>query len=85
MMLNKVSAWTALNPKRESLDRDYQMSSTPPRHRYLTRDERLQCQTLRLAGHKQEFIADLLGFTRRQVGYALASKRVTLKKRKGRP
>ena len=69
----------------------YQMSghqdppSTPPRHRYLTRDERLQCQTLRLAGHKQEFIADLLGFTRRQVGYALASERVTPKKHKGRP
>jgi len=59
--------------------------STPPRHRYLSRDKRLQCQTLRLAGHTQQFIADLLGFTRRQVGYALASERVTPKIRKGCP
>jgi transposase len=42
-------------------------------------------QTLHLAGHTQQFIADLLGITRRQVGYAIASKQVTPKKRTGRP
>ncbi|OAG04261.1 uncharacterized protein CC84DRAFT_1219462 [Paraphaeosphaeria sporulosa] len=59
--------------------------STPPRHRYLSRDERLQAQTLHLAGHTQTFIANLLGFSRRQVAYAIASNRVTPKKRSGRP
>ncbi|KAF2790251.1 hypothetical protein K505DRAFT_251616 [Melanomma pulvis-pyrius CBS 109.77] len=57
----------------------------PPRHRYLSRDERLQAQTLHLAGHTQTFIANLLGFSRRQVAYAITSNRVTLKKRSGRP
>jgi transposase len=59
--------------------------STPPHHRYLSRDERLQVQTLHLAGHTQTFIANLLGITRRQVSYAIASERVTPKKRHGRP
>lgn len=59
--------------------------STPRHHRYLTRDERLQVQTLRLAGHTHKFIADLLRVTERQVSYAIAHERVTPKRRKGRP
>ncbi|KAF2183233.1 hypothetical protein K469DRAFT_711217 [Zopfia rhizophila CBS 207.26] len=58
------------------------MPATPP-SKHLNRDERLQVQTLRLAGHSQQFIANLLGFTRRQVQYADTSERVTLKKRSG--
>jgi hypothetical protein len=41
-----------------------------PRHKYLNRDQRLQIQTLRLAGHTYAFIASLLNFTERQVAYA---------------
>jgi transposase len=59
--------------------------STPPHHRYLSRDERLQVQTLRLAGHTHRFIANLLGITERQVSYAIASEQVTPKRRDGRP
>jgi len=59
--------------------------STPPHHRYLSRDERLQCQTLALAGHTHKFIAGLLGVTERQVGYAIASEQVTPAHRSGRP
>jgi transposase len=62
-----------------------QPEPSTPRHRYLTRDERLQVQTLRLAGHKHSFIAHLLSITERQVSYALASERVTPTKRTGRP
>ncbi|KAF1942871.1 hypothetical protein EJ02DRAFT_453968 [Clathrospora elynae] len=50
-----------------------------PRHRYLTRDERLQVQTLSQAGHTQVWIADHLRILRRQVGYAIASYQVTPK------
>ena len=60
------------------------MEPSTPHSKHLTRDERLQVQTLRLAGHTQQFIADLLGFTRRQVQYADTSERVTPKKRSGR-
>ena len=42
-------------------------------------------QTLRLAGHTYRFIANLLGITERQVGYALASEQVTPRRREGRP
>ena len=66
--------------------------STPPldpppphTHRYLSRDERLQVQTLALAGHTHRFIANLLGMTERQVGYAIASDQVTPQRRSGRP
>ncbi|KAF2260712.1 hypothetical protein CC78DRAFT_536196 [Lojkania enalia] len=52
---------------------------------HLTRDERLQCQTLRLAGHTHKYIANLLNLTERQVGYVIASEQVTPKKRPGRP
>lgn len=62
-----------------------QIEPSTPHHRYLTRDERLQVQTLRLAGHTHEFIADLLGITERQVSYAISSERVTPTKRQGRP
>lgn len=55
-----------------------------PRHRYLSRDERLQIQTLRLAGHTQRYIADLLKVTLRQVNYAVHAESVTPKKRSGR-
>jgi len=56
-----------------------------PRHRYLTRDERLQVRTLHLTGHPRRFIQDSLNLSKRQVAYALASERVTPKKRSGRP
>ena len=56
-----------------------------PRNRYLTRDERLQVQTLARAGHTQVWIADHLRLSRRQVGYAIASDQVTPKHRSGRP
>lgn len=56
-----------------------------PRHRYLSRDERLQARTLRDAGHPYRFIASFLSCTERQVGLAVNSYRVTPKKRKGRP
>jgi transposase len=56
-----------------------------PRHRYLSRDERLQVQTLSLAGHTQKFTADLLHISERQVRYALDAERLTPRKRSGRP
>lgn len=59
--------------------------STPPHHRYLSRDKRLQVQTLSLASYTQNFISDFLEVTCRQVGYALASEHVTPIKRTGRP
>lgn len=59
--------------------------STPPRRRQLTRDERLQAQTLRRAGHSIQFIMDFLKATRRQVDYALTSNNVTPQHRPGRP
>lgn len=59
--------------------------STPPHSSHLTRDERLQVQTLHMAKHSIKDICSLLKFTRRQVTYAIASDRVTPKKRTGRP
>ncbi|KAF1934681.1 hypothetical protein EJ02DRAFT_461008 [Clathrospora elynae] len=59
--------------------------STPRHHRYLTCNERLQVQTLRLAGHTHKFIANLLQILERQVAYAIAQEGVTPKHRKGRP
>jgi transposase len=61
--------------------------STPRRttHTYLTRDQRIECQALRKAGHTYKTIANLLGLTERQVGYAITSERATPKKRSGRP
>jgi transposase len=56
-----------------------------PRHRYLSRDERLQVQTLSLAGHTQKFITELLHISERQVRYALDTERLTPRKRSGRP
>ncbi|KAF2702993.1 hypothetical protein K504DRAFT_350528, partial [Pleomassaria siparia CBS 279.74] len=51
----------------------------------LTRDQRLQVRTLLLAGYYQDFIANLLGITRRQVSYAIASNYVTPIRRPSRP
>ncbi|POS83541.1 hypothetical protein EPUL_004944 [Erysiphe pulchra] len=64
-----------------------QLPSTPPppRHRYLSRDERLQVQTLRRSGHTHQSIADQLNITLRQVGYAIANENVSPKRRTGRP
>lgn len=60
--------------------------STPPRQRHqLTRDQRLQVQTLHLARHTPEEIHALLGFTIRQIEYTIASERVTPRSRSGRP
>jgi hypothetical protein len=57
-----------------------------PRHTpHLSRDQRLQVQTLSLAGHDQQYIADLLQISIRQVGYAIHAETVTPKKRTGRP
>lgn len=60
--------------------------STPPRSTpHLTRDQRLQVQTLSLAGHTQKYIADLLTISEGQVRYAIHAEHVTPKKRTGRP
>jgi transposase len=56
-----------------------------PHSRHLSRDERLQVQTLRLASHTYQNIANLLGITERQVAYASTSEQVTPKRRSGRP
>ncbi|KAF1946547.1 hypothetical protein EJ02DRAFT_394292 [Clathrospora elynae] len=45
--------------------------STPRRHTYLTRNERLQVQILCLAGHSHKSIADLLEISERQVCYVI--------------
>lgn len=57
--------------------------STPPAA-CTTRDQRLQIQTLHDAGLKYGQIREQLGFTFRQIQYAL-SHRITPKKRRGRP
>ena len=63
--------------------------STPPIQRFknpdLTRDERLQVQTLRNAGFSYDQIVQQLGFTYNQVGHACRAPNATLKKRSGRP
>ncbi|KAH6629744.1 hypothetical protein C7974DRAFT_192700 [Boeremia exigua] len=56
-----------------------------PRHRYLSRDERLKVQTLSNAGHSQAWIQRHLGFTKRQVATAIYSDQVTPTRRSGRP
>ena len=58
--------------------------STPKHRKHLTRDQRLMVHTLHQAGHTQTWIAEHLGFTRRQVGYVLTVP-LTPKKRSGRP
>jgi transposase len=61
-------------------------STLPPAHsQHLTRDQRLQVQTLRLAGHTYQYIANLLHITERQVAWAATSNQVTPKHRAGRP
>ncbi|KAF1944317.1 hypothetical protein EJ02DRAFT_98700 [Clathrospora elynae] len=43
-----------------------------PRHTlHLSRDQRIQVQTLSLAGHNHQHIEDLLRISVRQVGYAI--------------
>jgi transposase len=59
--------------------------STPRHTSHLSRDQRLQVQTLSLAGHNQQYIADLLKISIRQVSYAIHARTVTPKKRTGRP
>lgn len=61
--------------------------STPPHPHtaHLTRDERLQVQTLHLAKHSVRDICELLKLTRRQVTYAITSNQVTPRRRSGRP
>ncbi|KAK7184752.1 uncharacterized protein CC84DRAFT_1168678 [Paraphaeosphaeria sporulosa] len=56
-----------------------------PRHRYLSRDERIAARALRQAGHTYTFIANQLSCTERQVAYAITRDCVTPKKRSGRP
>lgn len=60
------------------------MEPSTPRLSHLSRDQRIQVQTLRLAGHSIKNIANLLSFTERQVQYAAATERVTPKKHTGR-
>jgi hypothetical protein len=59
--------------------------STPIYNQHLSRDQRLQVQTLRVAGHTYKYIADLFKITERQVAYAVTSNQVTPKRRSGRP
>jgi hypothetical protein len=59
--------------------------STPPYSKHLSRDQRLQVQTLRLAGYKYKYIANLLNITARQVAHAATSNQVTPKKRSSCP
>ncbi|KAF2278868.1 uncharacterized protein EI97DRAFT_372284 [Westerdykella ornata] len=54
--------------------------STPPHHRYLSRDEIIEAHALHRAGHSYMFIANQLNCTRRQVGYAITRSSVTPKK-----
>jgi transposase len=58
--------------------------STPPR-RHLTRDQRIQIQTLRGIGFTYEAIASHLHVSYQQVQRACQSEQVTPKKRTGRP
>jgi hypothetical protein len=51
----------------------------------LTRDQRLQVRTLRLAGHTYPFISNLLSISERQVAIVVTNERVTPRKRTGRP
>ncbi|KAI1006730.1 hypothetical protein K3495_g1484 [Podosphaera aphanis] len=62
----------------------YKSPSIACRNRQLTRDQRLQVLTLNTAGHTQQFIANHLNVTRRQVGYAIAHGCPTPKKSSGR-
>lgn len=63
--------------------------STPPSQRFkscdLSRDERLQVQTLRNFGVSYDQIVAQLGLTYDQVGHACRAPNVTPKKRSGRP
>jgi hypothetical protein len=52
------------------------MAPSTPQHKRLTRDQRLQVQTLRLAGHTYEKITQLLDITQRQAQYAVLTERV---------
>jgi len=60
--------------------------STPPRQKatYLTRDQRLQAQTLQSISHTYEEITSHLKVTYRQVQGAYQAERPTPKKRRGR-
>lgn len=62
-----------------------QSPSTPQRSRFLSRDQRLQAQTLRQAGLRYKDIAAHLQISIRQVGYAISHENVSPKKRSGRP
>jgi hypothetical protein len=76
-----------LSPALPALHHSSPLRMTPPstpHHRYLSRDERLQVQTLHMVGHSQAFISSVLGITRRQVSYFIAAKQITLKKRSSR-
>lgn len=62
--------------------------STPQNRRcapYLTRDQRIQVQTLRGVGFTYEAIANHLKITLRQVQYACSTEHLTPSKRSGRP
>lgn len=64
---------------------DHQGSlASVPRHKYLTRDDRIRIRSLRNEGYTYRRICDSVGCTERQVGYAL-SHPLTPKKRGGRP
>ncbi|KAF2835625.1 hypothetical protein M501DRAFT_997757, partial [Patellaria atrata CBS 101060] len=59
--------------------------STPPRRHHLTRDQRIQVQTLRGIGLTYEAIVKHLGFSYQQDQRAGQAEQVTPKKRSGRP
>src|SRR4051794_26179482 len=62
------------------------MDPLTPRHStHLSRDQRLQIQTLWKAGFKRKQIQDHLSLTYWQIRYACLASRPTPKKRSGRP
>lgn len=76
---------SSFNPSASSTTHDTQASEGPsPHHRYASRDERIRIHTLRNEGYMYKLIAERVGCTERQVGYAL-SHPLTPKKRSGRP
>lgn len=85
LVLLYCSATTPTQPTQQPSTPPPPSTPTYPRRQYLSRDERLQVQTLALAGHTHKSIATLLKITERQVSYAIASEKVTPEHHSGRP
>ena len=59
--------------------------TTPTHSQHTSRDDRLQVQILRRAGHTYKEVMRLTGLTWRQVQYAATAPNITPRKRSGRP